>query len=57
MKGFPPYLPTPAEIAAACAAIKADWSDHDRLLRAGVPDGRIPRVEVRRLRRVAHPDE
>ncbi len=29
------YLPSPAEIEAACLAIQATWSDDERLLRRG----------------------
>lgn len=41
------HLPTPAEIAAACRAIQAGWSDRERRYRAGLPDYEpytVPRV-------------
>jgi hypothetical protein len=36
----PRYTPTPAEIAAACAVIRAEWSEFERPQRAGL--GRKP---------------
>jgi hypothetical protein len=45
------YAPSPAEIAAECAAIRAGWSDAERLQRRrGVNHTRLLRGLARRRR-------
>lgn len=42
---LPLYSPTPAEIRAACEAIRAEWTEQERLRRAGGQRARSgPRV-------------
>lgn len=33
----PPYMPTPAEIEAACRQIRRTWSENEHRKRAGFP--------------------
>lgn len=38
----PNYIPTPAEIRAACLLIQAEWTEEDRNMRMGRPRAGIP---------------
>lgn len=47
------YLPSPAEIAAACAAIRAEWSEAEERSRRVIGN---PSPEVRRVTSAASED-
>ena len=39
--------PSPPQITAATAVIRAGWSEREHRSRAGIPNGELPRVEIK----------